>query len=131
MFWRQRAHVRWLQSGDKNTAFFHAFASERKKRNTIKILRREDGNWVEGEEKLKEHVENYFLNLFTSTAGPNNEELLQVVTPRVSKEMNESLCAEYTEEEVKEAMFNIGDLKAPGLDGMPAIFYKRFWHILG
>jgi hypothetical protein len=72
-----------------------------------------------------------FLNLFTSTVGTNNKEILQAVTPRVSKQMNESLCAEYTEDEVKAAMFNIGDLKAPGLDGMPAIFYKRFWHILG
>jgi hypothetical protein len=48
MFWRQRAHVKWLQSGDKNTAFFHAFASERKRKNIIKRLRREDGEWIEG-----------------------------------------------------------------------------------
>ena len=27
--------------------------------------------------------------------------------------------------------FSIGDLKAPGLDGLHAIFYKRFWHMLG
>lgn len=35
IFWRQRAHVKWLQAGDKNTSFFHAYASERKKKNTI------------------------------------------------------------------------------------------------
>jgi hypothetical protein len=42
-FWRQRAHVKWLQAGDKNTSFFHAFATERKKKNTIRRLKREDG----------------------------------------------------------------------------------------
>jgi hypothetical protein len=31
-FWRQRGHVRWLQKGDKNTSYVHAFASERKKK---------------------------------------------------------------------------------------------------
>jgi hypothetical protein len=45
--------------------------------------------------------------------------------------MNDILTAPYTREEVKKAMFNIGDLKAPGPDGLHAIFYKRFWHIIG
>jgi hypothetical protein len=45
--------------------------------------------------------------------------------------MNDILSAPYTREEVKKAMFNIGDLKAPGPDGLHAIFYKRFWHIIG
>jgi hypothetical protein len=45
--------------------------------------------------------------------------------------MNETLLAPYTPEEVKKALFSIGDLKAPGPDGLHAIFYKRFWHLLG
>lgn len=129
--WKQRAHVKWLHDGDKNTSFFHAFASERRKRNTIKRLKREDNTWVEGEEPLKEHIANYFFNIFSSMAGKDNEEILHVVQPRVTKEMNDILCAEYTEEEVKRALDNIGDLKAPGPDGMPAIFFKRFWQIVG
>lgn len=32
---------------------------------------------------------------------------------------------------MKEALFNIGDLKAPGPDGMPAIFYERFSQLVG
>ena len=131
MFWRQRAHVKCLQDGDKNTAFFHACASERKKKNTIRRLRRDDGVWVEGAEQLKEHVVSYFCNMFTSVAGPDNNQILRTVSPRVNAQMNERLTAVYTKEEVKEALFNIGDIKAPGPDGMSAVFYKIFWHLVG
>jgi hypothetical protein len=30
-YWRQWAHVAWLQKGDRNTSFFHATCSERMK----------------------------------------------------------------------------------------------------
>jgi hypothetical protein len=45
--------------------------------------------------------------------------------------MNQGLTAPFSCEEVKKALFQIGDLKAPGPDGMHAIFYKRFWDLLG
>jgi hypothetical protein len=45
--------------------------------------------------------------------------------------MNEFLLAEYTEKEIKRALDDIGDLKAPGADGMPAICYKKFWGTVG
>jgi hypothetical protein len=39
--------------------------------------------------------------------------------------MNEHLLKEFTCEEIKQALDSIGDLKAPGLDGM-SVFYKNF-----
>jgi hypothetical protein len=45
--------------------------------------------------------------------------------------MNENLLAPFSAEEVKKAAFSIGDLKAPGPDGLHAIFYKRFWSLCG
>jgi hypothetical protein len=131
LYWKQRAHVNWMQGGDRNTNFFHAAATERKKQNHVKCLKRENGVVVEAEEAMKDVATNYFSELFTSTAGTRVEELLEHVDPRVTPVMNEMLCKEYTAQEVKEALDSIGDLKAPGPDGMHAIFYKRFWDVVG
>jgi hypothetical protein len=39
--------------------------------------------------------------------------------------MNEMLMKEYSDEEIKQALDNMGDLKAPGVDGMPALFISN------
>jgi hypothetical protein len=73
----------------------------------------------------------YFNNLFTSEVDVPDQAVIDKVTRCVTEEMNNRLTEPYTREEVKKAMFNIGDLKAPGPDGLHAVFYKRFWHIIG
>ena len=57
--------------------------------------------------------------------------MIDVIDEKVTMEMNICLLAQFTTEEVKKAMFAIGNLKAPGLDGLHAIFYKWFWNMLG
>ena len=68
----------------------------------------------------------YFTKLFTSEVQHPNQEVLSLVRKRVSNEMNNALLAPYTVEDVRKTLFDIGDLKAPGPDGLHAIFYKRF-----
>lgn len=78
-----------------------------------------------------EKATDYFHKLFTSCTGTRTEKLLEHVAPRISEEMNIMLTKEYTAEEVAAALKCIGDLKASDLDGMPAIFYKRYWELVG
>jgi hypothetical protein len=117
--WKQRAHVWWLKDGDRNTKFFHSFASERKKRNKIKELEKENGEVVKEDRDLTNYILSHFQDLFRSAAGGRLAEMMRVVQPRVTSAMNESLTAEFTAAEVKMALDSIGDLKAPGPDGMP------------
>ena len=60
-----------------------------------------------------------------------NPDLLNKMTPRVSDAMNHSLLQPYSAEEVKKALFSIGDMKALGTNGLPVIFFKECWHLLG
>ena len=131
VYWRQRAHVRWLKEGDRNTAFFHAACSERRRCNKIGRIQKDDGSWVEEEEEKKAFIANYFLNLFRSDVQGDSQQILDTVERKVTSTMNEMLLAPFTEVDIKEALDSIGDLKAPGPDGMPAIFYKNFWSTVG
>jgi hypothetical protein len=58
-------------------------------------------------------------------------EVLTKVEPRITPEINASLRADYTADKIKEALDSIGDLKAPGPDGMPAIFFTKIWRTVG
>ena len=127
----QRSRANWLSQGDRNTSFFHSFASARRKKNLIKRLKDNNNNWVEGTDLLKLLIQNYFANLFTSEIDVIDPAVLEKVQPRVTQEMNAKLLAPFSAEEVKKAAFSIGDFKAPGPDGLHAVFYKRFWHICG
>ena len=45
--------------------------------------------------------------------------------------MKEELSRPYSVEEVKVALFHMGPTKVLGPNGMNALFYQKFWHIVG
>ena len=59
------------------------------------------------------------------------EECLNIVPQRMSVDMREELSRPYIVEEVKIALFQMGPTKVLGPDGMNALFYQKFWHIVG
>ncbi|KAL9659348.1 hypothetical protein QQ045_024154 [Rhodiola kirilowii] len=67
LLWRQRSQAEWLLEGDRNTKFFHARASHRRKVNRIDKLRNEDGEWLTEESAIAHQIKKYFGNLFKST----------------------------------------------------------------
>ncbi|XP_021304035.1 uncharacterized protein LOC110430565 [Sorghum bicolor] len=123
-YWKQRAHNSWLTKGDRNTSFFHAFASKRRRKNWIRSLKDENGFLVVGDQ-LKHFIANQYQQLFMSCAGSHADYVLNCVDPRVTTEMNESLMEPFTGEEIWNALESIGDLKAPGADeGLSAMLQK-------
>jgi hypothetical protein len=127
---RQRSHVDWLREGDRNTAFFHSKATARKRTNRISALVREDGSVCEDQTEIKSMVHHFYENLFSSEPVVSMDAVLDAIPLKVDDQMNASLCKEYTNEEIKTVIFQMGPTKAPGSDGFPAMFYQVHWDLV-
>ncbi|XP_074265267.1 uncharacterized protein LOC141587691 [Silene latifolia] len=103
---RQKAKTVWLQSGDENTAFFHA--------------------------KIKAAFESYYISLL-GIAQPVSPVKHNVIKygKCLTDVHSAILLAPVTAEEIKESMFSIPGNKAPGPDGYSSQFFKDCWHIVG
>ncbi|KAM6581200.1 hypothetical protein CsatA_004974 [Cannabis sativa] len=65
-YWHQRSRVDWLQCGDQNTKFFHAHASSRKAKNSIKSLKNHLGMTVSNKDELTDVICSYYSSLFAT-----------------------------------------------------------------
>jgi hypothetical protein len=125
LLWLQRSRITWLKEGDKNTRFFHQKAVWRARRNKIKKLKDHDGTWKDVPSDMELMATSYFQELFTRDDLLNPDALIDLTQRKVTPEMNNRLCLEFTEDEIADALFQIGPLKAPGVDGFLARFYQR------
>jgi hypothetical protein len=130
MMRKQRSRVRWLAKGDRNTKFFHRKATWRQSKNTIKRIRGLNGNRTDDPEEIKEIANNFFRELYTKDSSVCPDDLLNLIHQPISAEINSSLCKEFSDDEIGDALFQIGPLKAPGPDGMPGRFFQRNWAVM-
>ncbi|KAJ1283965.1 hypothetical protein BS78_03G168000 [Paspalum vaginatum] len=93
-----------------------------------------DANMFQIQKKILGELHNWDRNVLDELEkmiSQRTEEVLSCMERRVSRAMNENLLKTFTGEEVEETLRSIGDLKAPGPDGIPLVFYKRFWSLVG
>ncbi|XP_042950087.1 uncharacterized protein LOC122282202 [Carya illinoinensis] len=76
-------------------------------------------------------ITEYFQTLFTATDRVDMEDVLSGVEARVTAEMNEELLKPYAAEEVEVALKQMHPSRAPGPDGMPPLFFQKYWGMLG
>jgi hypothetical protein len=125
MMWLQRSCITWLREGNRNTKYFHHKAMWKAKKNRIKKLKRGDDSWCLDEEEMQGMAANYFENLFCKDTSIDPTVIVELFEPKVTNDLNFELCKPYSPEEIANALFQIGPLKALGTDILPARFFQR------
>jgi hypothetical protein len=127
-FWKQHGKQRTIHEGDTNTAFHHAHASCRMRRNQIRTLE------VEGD-LLTSHDDNTtaltaHLRALLGAAAPVDHldvRALYAEAPRLGSENRERLVAPFTELEARSAVKAMNRNNSPGPDGFGPGLYTAAW----
>ena len=118
---------------DCNTIIFHRKASARRKKNDILGLCDSNGCWHDDIGVVSRVIQRYFRDIFQSNC-PSIEQfnlMTNSIPVRISPQMNNCLTKPFVAEEVKSALFGMSPTKAIGFDGMPALFFRKYWQIVG
>ncbi|GKE43049.1 hypothetical protein Tco_1470333 [Tanacetum coccineum] len=125
----QKAKVKWLSEGDKNTRYFHNVVKSRRNLNIIVRIFDEHGNWFDGDK-----VPNQFVKHFEKFLS-NNGDIDQIdseglFNKKLTKREADFMVRDVSDIVVKDTIFGIGDDKAPGPDGFTTTFFKKSWDIV-
>ncbi|GJS24118.1 hypothetical protein Tco_0452750 [Tanacetum coccineum] len=113
-FLRQKSKVEWLNAGDFNTTYFHRIVKNKCARNQIKMVRDSSNVFYEGNVVVGAFVTHYenFLDIEGSTTPLANQYLFSHV---LNSQKTDFMVRDVMDNEIKEALFSIGDDKAPAL----------------
>ncbi|XP_071900920.1 uncharacterized protein [Coffea arabica] len=86
LYWSHKARTRWLQEGDKNTAFFHASVMAARKQRKITCLQKDNGQWCKTDQELREEILVSFFHTGNMLKVVN--ETLITLIPKVENPIN-------------------------------------------
>lgn len=124
---RQRSRLNWIRLGDATTKLFHARANGRRHKNFIQTIRTDVGLAITTEDK-----ERALLDHFQEHLGRPTRRSKRLAWENIGMQRHDlsQLDAPFDEEEIKEAVFSMPSVKAPGPDGFIGAFFKSCWEII-
>lgn len=128
----QKARCQYLKNSDRCTKFFHDLIKRNNKRNARIAIDLDDGSCtMDGNIIVNEFV-NHYKKLLGARVDrePLNDSWLRDGN-MVSMYQTEKLTEPLSVYEIKVALWDIDNEKAPRPDGYEFFFFKKGWNIVG
>ena len=131
--WAMKARTNWIILGEMNTSYFHMSTLARRSKNRITNIQNGDGVLVHNVEEVKDIFTSSFIKLYQT------EQVYCNITPQWNTEWGAKLSLEEarrlshnpSDKEIWIALKSMKPYKAPGINGLHARFFQRFWLIVG
>ena len=120
-----------MRNGDRNTKFFHLSTIIHRRQYSIDDIIVDSRDWIIDKKDIGIHIRDKFISLFTEEEISCLPNIGNLMLPVISVEENLEMCKILSAKEIKEVIFDMQNLKAPGSDGFPPLFYKQYWHVVG
>ena len=131
-FFSQRAKCQYIINSDRGTKFFHALVKRNSRKNHIAVIRAEDGALTSSYQQVADEFVRFFQKLYGASENCASVDLGVIRTgPILSSDQSAQLINNVSDVEIKDALFNIADDKAPGPDGFSSYFFKQSWDTVG
>ena len=113
-------------------AFYAKLEKRKGQKNVIGELKDKEGHVFSDKDNLLRIVHDFYQDLYTPCPVDLRvqDTLLHNIDKKVSEAHKVMLDADLTAKELETAVYQQQDEKSPGIDGISAEFYKKFWPIL-
>ncbi|XP_035541522.1 uncharacterized protein LOC118344586 [Juglans regia] len=119
----------WLQDGDQNSKFFHAYLNAKNSKR-INDMHLPDGTFLNNPLDIHKAAVVYFQQFLSESSDCDCPILGDLISPVISEEDNLMLCRTPSFDDIKEALFSIPIDSSPGPDGFSSGFFRCCWDII-
>ncbi|XP_074318184.1 uncharacterized protein LOC141654978 [Silene latifolia] len=135
IYWKQRAKMHWRKDGDASTRFFFNSVKHRHNRNLIIGIKKVDSSWTFDKQELSDIFNDHFKGIYGlhdahesfQQYQASHQPLFGAIKTVLSSDQHDYFSSVFTRKEIRTTVFQLGPTKSPGPDGVPAIFYQKFW----
>ncbi|KAL0285647.1 UNVERIFIED_CONTAM: Retrovirus-related Pol polyprotein from type-2 retrotransposable element R2DM, partial [Sesamum radiatum] len=130
----QRAKMAWMKGGDQCSRIFFRRVAKRRASNRVFQITNSEGQVLTNRDSVISEFTEYFRTLL---GGTRRQRVLDMGYLRplarhvLSDDEALALIQPVTPNEIKTAVFDIDEVKAPGPDGYSSGFFKAAWPIVG
>ena len=130
----QISRLKWIESGDRNTKFYHQFANFRRIHNHIWDIQAEDATILAKQGKIEMAAFSYFKSSYKAQGDLSIISQMDLIQkyPRMFDEVDgHKLYDPVTLKEIHNTLKGFEHSKSPGPDGWTVDFFLHFFDLIG